>query len=64
MSETKLQPRPKIRLPPVPDNLRDRKAEFGYLINDDLQRNYYKNMGVEDVMTPGDYHNKHEKEAM
>jgi len=36
-------------LPLVPDNLKDRKAVFGYLFDDAAQRNYYDNMGVEDV---------------
>ena len=35
---------PLIELPPVPDKLKDRKAEFGFVIDDDFQCNYYKNM--------------------
>jgi len=43
-----------VVLPQVPDNLKDRKAVFGYLFDDAAQRNYYDNMGLEGVVTQGD----------
>jgi hypothetical protein len=49
---------------PVPDNLKDRSARFGYIIDDAFQRNYYKNMGTEDVVEEVDYRNRYTKEAI
>jgi hypothetical protein len=42
-------------LPLVPDNLKDRKAVFGFCFDDAVQRNYYDKMGLEGVVTEEDY---------
>jgi hypothetical protein len=55
---------PRIELPPVPGNLKDRSARFGYIIDDAFQRNYYENMGTEDVVEEKDYRNRYTKEAI
>jgi len=64
MSETNDQPLPRIELLPVPGNLKDRRARFGYIIDDAFQRNYYENMGTEDVVEEEDYRNRYTKEAI
>jgi hypothetical protein len=53
---------PRIKLPPVPDNLKDRIARFGYIIDDAFQRNYYENMETDDVVKEEDYRNRYTKE--
>ena len=55
---------PGIELLPVPGNLKDRNARFGYIIDDAFQRNYYENMGTEGVVEEGDYRNRYTKEAI
>lgn len=49
---------------PVPGNLKDRSARFGYIIDDAFQRNYYENMGTEGVVEEEDYRNRYTKEAI
>ncbi|KAF8346508.1 hypothetical protein F5887DRAFT_1073189 [Amanita rubescens] len=63
MSETKL-PSKAIVLPLVPDNLKDRRALFGFLFDDAAQRNYYENMGLESIVTPEDYLDINEKDSI
>jgi hypothetical protein len=73
MSETKCQPLSVYILAYVhfilqprdrgASSLKNRKVELGYLIDDDFQRNYYYNIGIEDDMTPSDYRNRYSKEA-
>ena len=53
-----------IELLPVPGNLKDRSARFGYIIGDALQRNYYQNMGTEDMMEEEDYRDRYTEEAI
>ncbi|KAF8350980.1 hypothetical protein F5887DRAFT_1068731 [Amanita rubescens] len=60
MSDSTKRP-PPIALPPVPDDLKGRRAVFGYLIDDAVQRNYYRELEIEEDMTPEDYRNKYEK---
>ena len=55
---------PRIELLPVPDNLKNRSARFGYIIDDAFQRNYYENMGTEGVVEEEDYRNRYTKEAI
>ena len=53
---------PRIEVLPVPDNLKDRSARFGYIIDNAFQRNYYENMEIDDVMEEEDYRNRYTKE--
>ena len=55
---------PRIASPPVPGNLKDRSARFGYIIDDAFQRNYYENMGTDGVVKEEDYRNRYTKEAI
>ena len=49
----------RIAFPTVPKDLKGRRAVFGYLIDDAVQRNYYHELELEEDMTSEDYRNKY-----